>query len=701
MKICTSTRLLGIVSALASFPAVIVADEGSFQDVEDTCSNDKLRHAASYAANFFCTEKLIKAVPDFDCSAIGFEVIRARQQGAGDEVVFESTIALTNDDHKCVIGFGATIDWFGGIPKVANVSIKKCGQIDYVGDCNQEIEIASKLAEPLEEETSEFNGETTEEKEEEEEEEEEEIVEDVEEEEEEIEEEKVEEQEQEIEQKEEGSENKDGASLENASDNGEEEKPVVDSNSEENSMWGETPEAKQENEENNDGADENQENNAGDSNTQENSMWGEIPQVEHDSSPEAPTESHNDADQSMFGEPSVPEVPAPDAGQGMFGEQAVPAPDNSAPAEDAGQDMFGEQSVPEVPAPVDNAPIEDAGQDMFGEQSAPEVRAPEEPQSETQETSVEFPAEPVTPQEDTPASSQDNSTSSTPEGTNVAGNSQDQMQETIVNESQGEALIDVDDGEEQGGSVNNEQEESPNSEQEQSPNNEQEQSSNSEQEQSSNNEQEESPNSEQEQSTNNEQEQSSNSDQEESPNSEGGENFNESSESTEQVEETVEFAEEEIKEEEEELEQEEDMAKELEEDESTWNFKGSIDECSRFGVSPAEGIVFLCDETAYVCGFSLQFRERFLLLTQDPVVDGCEFGKVSAIASSREECNSFPTNEHHLKRDGRQEEQIVQCPNGAPLSSYYMFCSQELDNYYCDGAVCDTCEAVSRKFLRH
>ena len=222
-----------------------------------------------------------------------------------------------------------------------------------------------------------------------------------------------------------------------------------------------------------------------------------------------------------------------------------------------------------------------------------------------------------------------------------------------------------------------------------------------EQEESPNNVQELSPSSEQEMPPNGEPDISPINQQEQSANNESGENFNESSTSTEPEEERVEFAEEEIKEQEEELEEEEDMAKELEEDESTWNFKGSIDECSRFGVSPAEGIVFVCDETAYVCGFSLQFRERFLLLTQDPVVDGCDFGKVSAIASSREECNSFPTNEHHLKRDGRQQEQIVQCPNGSRLSSYYMFCSQELDNYYCDGAVCDTCEAVSRRFLRH
>ena len=154
---------------------------------------------------------------------------------------------------------------------------------------------------------------------------------------------------------------------------------------------------------------------------------------------------------------------------------------------------------------------------------------------------------------------------------------------------------------------------------------------------------------------------------------------------------------------EEEIEKEEEMAQELEEDESTWHFAGRIDECSRFGVSPSEGIVFVCDQAAYVCGEDIQFRERFLLLLEDPVVDGCDLGEVLEIYSSRGDCNFFPKNEHHLKRDGRQEEQVVLCPNGSTLSSYYMFCSQELDNYYCDGDTCETCEEVSRRqrYLRH
>jgi len=153
-----------------------------------------------------------------------------------------------------------------------------------------------------------------------------------------------------------------------------------------------------------------------------------------------------------------------------------------------------------------------------------------------------------------------------------------------------------------------------------------------------------------------------------------------------------------------ELEKEEEMAEELQADEAEWNFAGQIDQCSRFGISPAEGVVFVCDTAAYVCGFDASFRERFLLLIEDPIVDGCDIGKIDEIFSAPQDCNTFPINEHHLKRDGKQEEvDVVMCPNGSTLSSYCMFCSQELDNYYCDGETCETCEEVERRqrrFLR-
>ena len=38
------------------------------------------------------------------------------------------------------------------------------------------------------------------------------------------------------------------------------------------------------------------------------------------------------------------------------------------------------------------------------------------------------------------------------------------------------------------------------------------------------------------------------------------------------------------------------------EDESTWAFAGKTDECSRFGVSKAEGIAFKCDEVSLPFG---------------------------------------------------------------------------------------------------
>lgn len=98
----------------------------------------------------------------------------------------------------------------------------------------------------------------------------------------------------------------------------------------------------------------------------------------------------------------------------------------------------------------------------------------------------------------------------------------------------------------------------------------------------------------------------------------------------------------------------------------------------------------------------MKFREKFLLLLQDPLVDGCEMGKVTEIFASRGDCNFFPKNEHYLKRDGTQEEgHHLFCPNGKTLDSYYMFCTKELDNYYCDGADCETCAGTSRRFLRH
>ena len=546
--------LLSVVSALlvTNLPTVVADDDAPFNEIRDTCGNDQLKHAVSYAANFFCTEKLTKAVPGFDCSAVGFEVVSASQQGAGDEAVYKGIFALTDQDQRCVIGFSGTIDWFGGTPKIVYLGIEKCGLIDYVGNCNQAIEIASKLAEPLEERSSEIDNETTEEKKEEEEEEEEEIAEDIAEEEEVIEIEKEEEaeilqkeeqggQEEEKSELEEGeSEYKDGTNLENIEEDTEE------SSSEQEEF------AKNENEE--DPREENE--------SRAESMWDAFPEVEHDASRTAP-----------------------------------------------GEAIEYNQEINNGNESNENNGIQEAETGNGG--------------------SVENQNEATSLQENLPESPQSNTTASTPEETPVTVTETSPVAAYATDEdtSQGEGLIGVDDGEEQ------EQGTSPNSEQGQSPN-------------------------------------------------------------SEQAEEAMKLVEEE-------LEEEEDMVKELEEDESTWNFKGSIDECSRFGVSPAEGIVFVCSETAYVCGFSLQFRERFLLLTQDPVVDGCDFGKISSVASSREECNFFPTNEHHLKRDGRQQEQFVQCPNGSLLSSYYMFCSQELDNYYCDGAVCDTCEAVSRKFLRH
>ncbi|CAB9502402.1 expressed unknown protein [Seminavis robusta] len=154
------------------------------------------------------------------------------------------------------------------------------------------------------------------------------------------------------------------------------------------------------------------------------------------------------------------------------------------------------------------------------------------------------------------------------------------------------------------------------------------------------------------------------------------------------------------------LELEAEIAGELDDvDKANWKFAGRTDECSRFGWSPADGIVFVCDQTAYVCGDSIEFREKFLLLLEDPIVDGCEIGGITEIRSSHGDCNYFPKNEHYLKRDGteRAGHQLF-CPNGATLSSYYMFCTQQLDNYYCDGRDCETCAGTSRQrraqFLR-
>jgi len=157
------------------------------------------------------------------------------------------------------------------------------------------------------------------------------------------------------------------------------------------------------------------------------------------------------------------------------------------------------------------------------------------------------------------------------------------------------------------------------------------------------------------------------------------------------------------------IEAEEALLEELEEDlfvedESLWEFAGKTEECSRFGVAEAEGIVFKCGLTAYVCGKSLQFREKFLLLLEETIIDGCELGETNEILSSHSECDAFPSNEHYLKLDGTHKgSKKVVCPNGLPLSSYYMFCSKELDNYYCDGDRCEACEEIerNRRFLRH
>ena len=150
---------------------------------------------------------------------------------------------------------------------------------------------------------------------------------------------------------------------------------------------------------------------------------------------------------------------------------------------------------------------------------------------------------------------------------------------------------------------------------------------------------------------------------------------------------------------------EEIPAEEELDNESLWEFAGKTEECSRFGVAVAEGIVFKCGTTAYVCGENTQFQDKFLLLLEDPIVDGCDLGETKQVHSSRGDCNMFPKNEHYLKRDGKQkEDQVLYCPNGETLSSYYMFCSEELDNYFCNGDNCETCEEISRQRrqnLRH
>jgi hypothetical protein len=86
----------------------------------------------------------------------------------------------------------------------------------------------------------------------------------------------------------------------------------------------------------------------------------------------------------------------------------------------------------------------------------------------------------------------------------------------------------------------------------------------------------------------------------------------------------------------------EDEEEDEEGDESTWKFAGRTDECSRFGWSPADGIVFKCDKAAYVCGASIEFREKFMLLLEDHIVEGCDMGEVTEIFSSRGDCNFFP-----------------------------------------------------------
>jgi hypothetical protein len=97
------------VSLQAQAQDATVAAEPSYDPIEDTCNHPVLLSAAAFASNFFCENVLKVAVDDMDCDVLQFRVLEAQAQiiaGAN----FRQTIALVDEDRRCVIAFHSKVN---------------------------------------------------------------------------------------------------------------------------------------------------------------------------------------------------------------------------------------------------------------------------------------------------------------------------------------------------------------------------------------------------------------------------------------------------------------------------------------------------------------------------------------------------------------------------------------------------------------